>query len=117
MTAYDLMKNVVKTLDDKKAKDIKVLRIADISILCDYFVIATGTSSTQVKALTDEVEHRLSLQGIEPLRREGYQSASWILLDYGEVIVHVFYGDTREFYSLEHLWADGEQIEIDDLIK
>lgn len=116
MTSLELLKKTVQTLDDKKAKDIKVIKISDISILCDYFVIATGTSSTQVKALADEVEFRLSQLGSSPLRREGYQSASWVLLDYGEVIVHIFYGDTREFYQLENLWSDGDPVDVKTLL-
>ena len=100
-----------KALDDKKATDIKVLKIAKISTLGDYFVLCEGGSTTQVKALADNVECLLKQQGAEPLRVEGYQSANWILLDYGDVMVHVFLHETREFYDLERLWADGELVD------
>ena len=100
-----------KALDDKKATDIKVLKIAKISTLGDYFVLCEGGSTTQVKALADNVEFLLKQQGAEPLRVEGYQSANWILLDYGDVMVHVFLHETREFYDLERLWADGELVD------
>lgn len=91
----------------KKAKDIRVLKVEDLTVLTDYFVIGTGSSATQVKALADEVEYQLGQAGVKPLRREGMDARNWILLDYGTVIVHVFYPETRDFYDLEHLWADA----------
>ena len=94
-----------------------MIGIRDISILADYFVIATGTSSTHVKALADEVEFQLKQQGVAPDHTEGYRSNSWILLDYGNVIIHVFYGETREFYDLRRLWKDGEQLDVAEFLK
>lgn len=117
MTSKEKMELAVLALDDKKALDIRVIKVADVTVIADYFVIATGTSSTQVKALADEVDYKLSEQKIMPDRVEGYQTAQWILLDYSNVLVHVFYGQTREFYSLERLWGDGEEIDISHLIK
>lgn len=111
------LKLIVKTLDKKKASDIKVIRVNDLTILADYFVIVTGTSSTQVKALADEVDYVLGDKGIEPLKVEGYQSSNWIVLDYNDVVVHVFYKDTRDFYSLDKLWSDGEEINIDEILE
>ena len=105
-----------QALDEKKAEDIKVIGIGDITIIADYFVIANGTSTTQVKALADYLEKELSEQGITPLRIEGYSSANWILLDYGSVIAHVFYKETREFYNLERLWKDGQYLQLTDFI-
>ena len=117
MISKDLLKTMATILDSKKAQDIKAINISSLSILADYFLLATGTSTTQVKSLADEVEFKLKQQGIMPQRIEGYNSGSWILLDYGDVVVHVFLKDTRSFYSLEHLWVDAEQVGYDDLMK
>ena len=107
MTASEVVKIAAKALSDKKGKDIKVLRTEDITTLCDYFVICTGTSSTHIKALTDEIDKAMSEAGEPPLRREGYRGGSWVLLDFGSVIVHLFSEQARSFYDLEHLWADA----------
>ena len=108
MTSLETAKMAVKALDSKKALDIKVIKIQDISAIADYFVIATGTSSTHVKALADEVEAQLDEAGISVSHVEGYRSNSWILLDYVDVVVHVFSDEAREYYDLERLWQDGE---------
>jgi ribosome-associated protein len=117
ISSKELMERIVKILDQKKANDIKVIKIDNITILADYFVIAGGNSSTQVKMLADELDFQLSQQGIQPYKVEGYRSQNWIVLDYSDVVVHVFYHETREFYDLERLWADGEQIDISHLIQ
>ncbi|HWQ50953.1 MAG TPA: ribosome silencing factor [Terriglobales bacterium] len=111
LNAKALALDIARILDSKKAEDIRVLHIGDLTILADYFVIATGTSSTQVKALAEEVEFQLSEKGVEPHHAEGRRTDRWILLDYGSVVVHVFYKESREFYNLERLWADAEQID------
>ena len=116
MESKQLVQQIVTTLDKHKAGDIQVLGVRDLTVIADYFVIATGTSSTQVKALADYVEFELSEQGVTPARVEGYQSSNWILLDYHQVIVHVFYGETREFYNLEHLWKDGAKLPLADFL-
>lgn len=113
MTSLETAKMAVKALDSKKALDIKVIKIQDISAIADYFVIATGTSSTHVKALADEVEAQLYEAGISVSHVEGYRSNSWILLDYVDVVVHVFSDEAREYYDLERLWQDGEIIDIE----
>ena len=113
MTSLETAKMAVKALDSKKALDIKVIKIQDISAIADYFVIATGTSSTHVKALADEVEAQLDEAGISVCHVEGYRSNSWILLDYVDVVVHVFSDEAREYYDLERLWQDGEIIDIE----
>lgn len=113
MTSLETAKMAVKALDSKKALDIKVIKIQDISAIADYFVIATGTSSTHVKALADEVEAKLDEAGISVSHVEGYRSNSWILLDYVDVVVHVFSDEAREYYDLERLWQDGEIIDIE----
>ena len=117
MTAREIAALAVQALEDKKAGDIKVLDISKVSTLGDYFVLCEGTSTTQVKALADQVEFVLGQNGVEPDRIEGYQSAGWIVLDYGDVIVHVFHKESREFYGLERLWADGKPVTIDELKK
>ena len=116
MEAKELMENIVKVLDSKKAKDIRAIRIGDLTILGEYFVIATGTSSTQVKMLADEVDYQLGEKGVQPHRVEGYHSENWIILDYTDVIVHIFHEDTREFYDLERLWADGEKVDLSGIL-
>lgn len=117
MESKELMERIVSILDSKKAEDVKVIRIGDLTILADYFVIAAGNSSTQVKMLADEVDYQLGEAGIQPHNVEGYHSENWIVLDYSDVVVHVFQQDTRSFYDLERLWADGEQIDISHLLK
>ena len=114
MTDRQEMEIAVKALDSKKAQDIKVLKVDDLTILGNYFVIASATSTTQVKALADEVEFKLGEKGITPKSIEGEQSKTWIVLDYVDLIVHVFLEETRDFYQLEHLWADGKITELPD---
>lgn len=112
MTQEELIASAVKVLDGKKAEDIRVIKIGDLTILADYFIIADGTSSTQTKALADEVEFRLKQQGREPKQVQGNNGSNWIILDYSDVVIHIFYKETRDFYNLERLWSDGEEINI-----
>ena len=107
---------IAKILDKKKAQDVRVLKVDSLTVLTDYFVIASGTSTTQVGSLADEVEYELSQSGIEPHTTEGFDSKNWVLLDYSSVIVHVFVPNTRTYYDLEHLWADGEPIDISEYL-
>lgn len=97
----------VVSLDKHKAMDIKVIGVAELTSIADYFVIASGSSTTQVKALSDYVEEELAKEGQEPRRIEGYAASNWILMDYGTVVVHIFQAETRTFYDLERLWKDG----------
>ena len=108
---------IVKTLDSKKASDITLLKIEELTVLSDYFVIASASSTTQLKALAGEVEYALGEEGIKPLHAEGYNSDSWILLDYGSIVVHIFMKDSRMFYSLERLWSDAQVVDISDIIE
>lgn len=117
MTSFALTKDIVKILDQKKAEDIQVIKVNDLTIIADYFVIASTTNSTHVKALVDEVEYQLKEKGIEPRQLEGYQYANWIVMDYGDVIVHVFHEETRKFYTLERLWSDGESVDVQQLLE
>lgn len=117
MTQNEMLKTIVKTLDSKKAEDIRIIGIRDLTIIADYFVIANGTSTTQTKALADEVEFQLKEQGgVSPERIEGYQGSNWIVLDYADVVVHIFYKDTRNYYNLERLWSDGKEVDISEFL-
>jgi iojap-like ribosome-associated protein len=102
----------VKALSDKKGMDIRLLKTTDLTVLADYFVLCTATSTPHVKSLVEEVDKRLSLAGQPPLRREGYRSGNWVLLDCGSVIVHIFLKETRAFYNLERLWCDAQDVDI-----
>ncbi|MBR6985024.1 MAG: ribosome silencing factor [Ruminococcus sp.] len=117
MTQQEKLELIIKTLDSKKGEDIQAIRIADLTILADYFVIVNGNSNTHARTLADEVEYQLSQRGIEPERRESDTGNTWIILDYADIIVHVFYKETRSFYKLEGLWADGEQVDITNMIE
>lgn len=117
LTPQELAQKLVKVLDSKKAQDIKVLKTFDVTVLADYFIICTATSTTQIKTLTGEVE-KVAKDNDEPLpRSEGYRSGGWVLVDFGSVIVHLFLKDLREFYSLERLWGDAESIDIEGWLK
>lgn len=115
MATKEIYEDIVRILDDKKAEDIAVLRTADLTVVGDYFVIATGNSSTHVKSLADDVEYEMQKLGVEPTHIEG-RATGWILLDYGSVLVHVFTRDNRDLYNLEHLWADAQQVDISSLV-
>lgn len=112
LTNKDIVKVVYDALDDKKGIDIKVLDISKISVMADYFFIASGSNKNQVQALADNVEEELLKRDIHCKQVEGYPSGNWILMDYGDFIVHVFNQDDRLFYDLERIWKDGELIEI-----
>lgn len=116
MTHEEKLKIIIKALDSKKAEGIQAIKIRDLTVIADYFVIASGNSSTQTKTLAEEVEYQMTQAGIKPTRKEGYNGSNWVILDYGDVIVHVFYKETRDYYQLERLWADGEKIDIENFI-
>ncbi|HJC80696.1 ribosome silencing factor [[Ruminococcus] torques] len=102
-------------LSDKKGEDIKIIDITGISVLADYFIIANGNSDSQVNALVDNVEEELHKAGYPLRQREGQASGSWVLLDFGDIIVHVFDKENRLFYDLERIWKDGKDISAEDL--
>ncbi len=116
LTAKEVAWEVTKALDAKKGQDIKLLRINDISSLADYFLICTGTSNTHVRTLCDHAEYTLEQLGEPMLGREGHRGNTWELLDFGSIVVHVFTEEARDFYSLERLWADAEQIDISQIV-
>ena len=109
------VEKIVKVLDNKKAEEIKVIKISELTVMSDYFIIANGTSNTHVRALAEEVEAELSDAGVEPRNIEG-RSTGWILLDYNDIVVHVFTPRDRDYYNLERLWQDGEEMDISSLI-
>ena len=109
-TSEEMAHAIFDVLDAKKAYKLKVLRVNDQTVITDYFVIATGNSNTHVKSLGGEVEYKLSLCGIDPLHYEGRDSDGWIVIDYGYVMVHIFSRELRDFYQLEKLYGDAEEI-------
>ena len=110
-----MAKLAYKALDDKKGEDIKVIDISEISVLADYFIIANGTNDSQVRALVESVEEELDKAGFEVKQREGYGLGSWVLLDFGSIIVHVFDKENRLFYDLERVWRDGKYVDVENL--
>ena len=112
MESLELAKEIAKGFEDKVGTDIAVLKVAELTTLADYFVLVTGSSTTQVRALADEAEDRVIKLGLPAPRREGRGGDSWILLDCREVIAHVFTQEAREYYNLERLWADAPQVDI-----
>jgi len=116
LTPTEIAEIVVNALDNKKAQDIKMLKTREITVIADFFVICTANSSTQLKTLSDEVEIVLKEKGEMPLRREGHRNGGWILIDFGCVVVHLFLKEAREFYTLERLWGDAEDVDISSLI-
>lgn len=117
LTPKELAIIAVKALDEKKGKEISAIEVAEQTTLADYFVIATGGSNTQINALCGAVEKALKEQADEmPLRREGYRDGTWVLLDYGCVVIHVFSEEAREFYSLERLWHDGKPLDLSSVL-
>lgn len=116
MTEKEIVRELVRSLDRHKAQNIQVIGVTDVTSLADFFIIANGTSSTQVRALADYAEGELRERGAEPLHTEGYRSSSWVLLDYGSVVAHIFQPETRNFYDLERLWKDGRPVELAEFL-
>lgn len=111
--AKKITKLAIQALEDKKAEDIRVIDISEVSVIADYFVIAGGTNKSQIQTLCDNVQEKLGRAGYPEKQTEGYKSANWILLDYGDVIIHIFDKENRLLYDLERIWRDGKQIEIE----
>lgn len=111
----EMAKLAIKALEDTKAENVRVLDISEVSVMADLFIIANGNSNKQVKALSDHVDESLGRAGYEAKDIEGYEGANWILMDYGDIIVHIFDEENRKFYDLERIWRDGQQIESSEL--
>ncbi|MFI3201410.1 MAG: ribosome silencing factor [Eubacteriales bacterium] len=112
MEAKEMAKIAIMALEDKKANDIHVIEISEVSTIADYFIIANGTNRNQVQALIDSVEEALEKVNCRVKQIEGYDSANWILMDYGDIIIHVFDQENRLLYDLEKMWRDGTQVEL-----
>lgn len=115
MKYEELIKNIVKVLDEKKAEDVKIIETSELTIVADSFVVASGTSSTHVRALAGEVEDALSKAGLDPEHVEG-RATGWILIDYGTVVVHIFDKQSREYYNIERLWQDANIKTAEDIL-
>ena len=115
MTSLEKAKSIVKILDEKKATDLTVIETHELTVMSDYFVIASGTSNTHVRSLAEDVEFEMSKLGMEVDHIEG-RATGWILLDYGDVLVHVFQPESREYYNLERLWGDAARVDISDIV-
>lgn len=113
--AKEMVKIAYQALDDKKGEDIKIINLEGISVLADYFIIANGTNQSQVQALVDNVEEELHKAGYSLKQREGYGSGNWVLLDFGDIIVHIFDRENRLFYDLERIWRDGKEVAFNEL--
>ena len=113
--SLDIAKKIVKALDDKKGNDIQVIKIEELTIVADYFVICTANSNTHVRALADEVEYQLEEAGIKADHIEG-RATGWVLMQYSGVVVHIFLEDSRQYYNLERLWDDASKIDISQLL-
>ena len=116
LNAKEMIAIAVKALDDKKGKDLKVLYTADQTTLADYFIICSGASNTQVRALAEAAEEALSKAGEEPHHIEGHRGGQWTLLDYSAVVIHIFTDEGREFYDLERLWSDAQPVDVSEYL-
>ena len=111
----DIVKIAYDAFEDKKGEDIRILKIAGVSTIADYFVIVTGNNPSQVRALQDNAEEQLAKNGFRPSRIEGVKNSNWVLMDYSDVILHVFSTEDREFYNLDHIWKDAEVVSRESL--
>lgn len=111
----EMARLAIEALEDKKAEDIRVIDISEVSVIADYFLIAGGSNRSQIQALCDNVEEKLGRAGCPCRQKEGYDAANWILMDFGDVIVHIFDRENRLLYDLERIWRDGRQVEAESL--
>ena len=117
MDSKELLETVVKAADSKRAEEIVALDVANVSLLADYFVIMQANSERQVKAIADEIEEKVAAASVQVRDIEGKNAANWVLLDFGDVVVHVFRTETRQFYNLEKLWAEAPLVDVSDWVK
>ena len=110
MTGKEIIKNILDALEDKKAENIQIIDISEVSSIADYFIITNGNNKSQVQAMADNVAEKLGREGIYAKQTEGYSSANWILLDYTDIVIHIFDKESRGFYDLERIWRDGKII-------
>ena len=110
-----MAKLAYKALEEKKGEDIRIIDISNISVMADYFIIANGTNASQISALVDAAEESLEKEGYVVKQREGYKLSNWVLLDFGDIIIHIFDKENRLFYNLERIWSDGREVEVDEI--
>lgn len=115
MSNIETLKTIISALEDKKAENIQLIDISEISTVADYFIITNGSNRSQIQALSDNVQEKLAVNGIHPKNIEGYNTANWILLDYSDILIHIFDKESRGFYDLERIWRDGIFVDIDAL--
>ena len=115
MDAREMAKITIAAMEEKKAEDIRIIDIEEVSSIADFFIIANGNNPSQVHAIADFVEEKLGRAGVSPKQVEGYRNANWVLMDYGDVIIHIFDRENRLFYDLERIWKDGKRIEKEAL--
>lgn len=113
--AKEMAKIAFHALDEKKGEDIRIIDISQVSTIADYFIIANGNSNSQVNALVDNIEEQMGKAGFDCKQREGYNTGAWVLLDFGDVIIHVFDKENRSFYNLERIWSDGREVKAEEL--
>ena len=116
MTSYEMAVLLAKTLDGKKGLDIKVLKTEELTTLADYFVLCTATSNTQIKAMSDACEEEMEKRGERVHHIEGHRGGTWLLMDFSCVVVHVFTDEAREFYDLERLWGDAQEVDLTQVL-
>ncbi|MBQ8247754.1 MAG: ribosome silencing factor [Lachnospiraceae bacterium] len=116
MESKEMVRIAINALEEKKAENIRIIDISKVSVLADYFIIAEGKNRNQIQALTDSVEKDLGKTGVVPKQIEGYESANWILMDYTDIIVHIFDNENRLFYDLERIWRDGICVDAKDFV-
>ncbi len=114
--AQEMTRLAIQSLQEKKGKDLCLIDIREISVLADYFLIASGNNRSQIQAMIDDVEERLGKAGFQPRNIEGYQTGNWVLMDYNDLIVHVFDKQNRLFYDLERIWSDGKRIDVESFL-
>lgn len=110
----EMAKTALAALEDKKGEDIRIIDISEVSVLADYFIIASGTNRSQIQALADHAEEQLGRAGFQVKQIEGYDSANWILMDFGDIIIHIFDKENRLFYDLERIWRDGKKMDMSE---
>lgn len=113
----EMARLAIEALEDKKAEDIRVIDISQVSVIADYFIIANGTNKSQIQTLSDAVEEKLGRAGYLMKQKEGFRNANWVLLDFGDIIVHVFDKENRLFYDLERIWRDGKSVDAEVFLK
>ncbi len=116
VSSLEVAEEMIKILDLKKARELKLLHVEEQTVLADYFIICSGTSNTHIKSLAGELEFKLSMSGRPPIRMDGYTEGTWIVMDFGDIMVHIFGRDTRDFYKLEKFWADSTEVDISGLL-